>query len=66
MNVKLADFGAARDINSEYSLLTDGAGTMMYMAPESKLGNHVPFKSDMFSLGLILHKMMTKKLPDYF
>ena len=64
--VKLADFGAARDINSEFTLLTEGAGTLLYMAPESKNNNHVPYKSDMFSLGLILHKMMKKQLPDNY
>ena len=64
--VKLADFGAARDINSEYSVFTNGVGTTMYVSPESRLGKHLPFISDMFSLGAILHKMMTKIVPDYF
>ncbi len=33
------------------------------MAPEVKMNQRVPFKSDMYSLGLILHFMMAKSLP---
>ncbi len=33
--VKLADFGLARSINSEFTKLTDGPGTFKYMAPEA-------------------------------
>lgn len=57
--VKLAEFGCARKINSD-SLLTRGVGDWIYKAPESKIDDHVPFKSDMYSLGLTLHKMVTK------
>lgn len=39
---------------------------MKYIAPESRFGSHVPYKSDMYSLGIILHLMITKHFPDFF
>ncbi len=62
-NVKLADFGLARNISSEYTKMTVGLGTIDYWAPEVIERDPRPFKSDMYSLGLILHFMMTKTLP---
>lgn len=37
--------------------------TEKYAAPEVVLNNPVPFKSDIFSLGVILFNLMTKILP---
>lgn len=45
--------------------MTKGVGTIDYMAPEVFRRKPVPFKGDMYSLGLILHFMLTKDLPDY-
>ena len=62
---KLADFGLARTIGSEFTKMTEGPGTFKYMAPEAKKDKPVPFKSDMYSLGILLHIMLTKTLPTY-
>lgn len=35
------------------------------MAPEVLMGSRVIYKSDIFSLGMILHFMLTKTLPDF-
>ncbi len=40
-------------------------GTDDYSAPEVLLRDPAPFKSDIYSLGLILHFMMAKDLPNY-
>ena len=40
-------------------------GTLKYMAPEAKLGIPVPFKSEIYQLGMILHFMLAKTLPHY-
>lgn len=63
---KLADFGLARNIDNELSRVTNNVGTFKFMAPEAQRGRHVPFKSDMYSLGLVLHFMLTKSFPDYY
>lgn len=46
-------------------MTTNLQGTLSYMAPEAKMGSHVPYKSDMYSLGVILHFMLTKEFPHY-
>lgn len=62
---KLADLGLARQIESSKAYLSKGVGTMDYWAPEIWKKKPVQFKSDMYSLGLILHFMMTKTMPDF-
>ncbi len=62
---KIADFGLARHIQNIDTQLTADVGTFKYMAPEAKLSKPTPFKSDIYSLGLILHFMLTKTLPLY-
>ncbi len=63
--LKLADFGLARSISSEMTKMTIGVGTEAFLAPEAQSDRltPVPFKSEMYSLGLILHFMLTKSLP---
>jgi serine/threonine-protein kinase len=39
-------------------------GTPAYMAPEQLAGSEVSVRSDIYSLGLILHEMFTGKRPD--
>src|SRR5258708_2909745 len=39
-------------------------GTPAYMAPEQRAGREVSVRSDIYSLGLILHEMFTGKHPD--
>ncbi len=56
---KLADFGLAKYIKSEQSHITSGVGTQNYIAPEALDGKHAHFKSDIFSLGIILYQMLT-------
>ncbi len=62
--VKLADFGLARYINSENTLLTCEKGTLAFMAPEARNMNPRPFISDMYSLGVVLHFMIARSNPE--
>ncbi len=63
-DVKLMDFGIARDeIQSELTQTGTGLGTPAYMSPEQILGDAVDFRSDLFSLGIVLYQMVTGQKP---
>jgi serine/threonine-protein kinase len=62
--VKLMDFGIARD--QAFGDLTEtgtGLGTPSYMSPEQILGDKLDFRSDMFSLGVVLYQMLCGRKP---
>lgn len=60
--LRLTDFGVAR-IASRVPAVT-GSGTLGYLAPEHALGRP-SFRSDVFSLGLILYEMLSGYLPEW-
>jgi eukaryotic-like serine/threonine-protein kinase len=62
--VKLMDFGIARD-DSQRDLTETGTGlgTPSYMSPEQILGDKLDFRSDIFSLGIVLYQMLTGHKP---
>lgn len=60
--VRLADFGIARV--ALRTLRGSGAGTVGYCAPEQAVGKP-SFRSDVFSLGLVVYRMLTGELPEW-
>ncbi len=63
---KIADFGIAKILDSEETNITKTGmlvGTPYYMSPEQILGKTLDGRSDIFSLGSILYKMLTLKNP---
>lgn len=60
--LKLADFGFAK-INLR-TLKASGSGTIDYIAPEQAMGRP-KFQSDVFSLGLVLYRLFSGKLPEW-
>jgi hypothetical protein len=63
-DVKIADFGIAR-IMSSARITQSGvtSGTPVYMAPEQGLGSLGDFRSDIYSMGVILFEMLTGRAP---
>ena len=72
--VKVLDFGLAKDVGAEASqdaTLTSAGktqvgvvlGTPAYMSPEQVSGRPLDHRSDIFSLGVLLHEMATGTRP---
>ena len=64
--LKVLDFGIAHIGISEHSLTRTDAviGSLNYMSPEQRSsGKAVDARSDLFSLGVILYRMLTGELP---
>jgi serine/threonine protein kinase len=62
--VKLLDFGLARGSDSA-QITGEGVivGTPAYMSPEQARADTVDARSDLFSLGVVLYRVLTGKLP---
>ncbi len=57
---KIVDFGIARLVSSESITQTGGiSGTAAYMSPEQAAGRAVDRRTDLWSLGVVLHEMVT-------
>jgi len=60
--LKLTDFGIAKI--AQKSMQSSGTGTVGYMAPEQAMGKP-SFRSDVFSLGLIIYRMISGLWHEY-
>jgi alpha-tubulin suppressor-like RCC1 family protein len=62
---RLADFGIARawDHDSALTLPGTAIGTPSYMSPEQVDGEELDGRSDLYSLGLVGHEMLTGQKP---
>lgn len=64
--VKVADFGLCRDLDSEHVNLTQSGitmGTPTYMSPEQAQGFQLDHRSDLYSLGVTFYHMLTGVTP---
>lgn len=61
--IKLADFGFAKETNSEEVFMKTYCGTPITMAPEILKGKPYDKKCDVWSLGVILFQLIFGKLP---
>ncbi|HLE21286.1 MAG TPA: protein kinase [Vicinamibacteria bacterium] len=61
--VKIMDFGVARWMQSSQTQTGAVLGTADYMSPEQIRGQKVDGRSDIFSVGIILYRLLTNKKP---
>jgi serine/threonine-protein kinase len=64
--VKIADFGLARNLNAEVQSLTETGttmGTPLYMSPEQVQSRSIDKRTDIYSLGMTFHHLLTGKPP---
>ncbi|GAA0124228.1 Stk1 family PASTA domain-containing Ser/Thr kinase [Clostridium sp. CTA-19] len=62
--VKVTDFGIAKASNSDtITHTTKVIGSAHYFSPEQAKGKVVDFRTDIYSLGIVLYEMATGKLP---
>jgi eukaryotic-like serine/threonine-protein kinase len=60
---KLLDFGIAKDGESSQTDPSIAMGTAAYMSPERFRGGVVDARSDVWSLGVVLHELLTGRRP---
>ncbi len=63
--VKIADFGLAKDLESDVSVTQSGQilGTPAYMSPEQGEAETVDFRTDIYSLGVTFFEILTGAQP---
>jgi NIMA (never in mitosis gene a)-related kinase len=61
--VKLGDFGIAKCLECTWQKAMTVVGTPYYLSPEIVQNKPYSFKSDVWSLGILLYEMMALKMP---
>jgi eukaryotic-like serine/threonine-protein kinase len=61
-DVKISDFGAALTGSGEMTHVSD-IGSPAYMSPQQIKGHPLDHRTDIFSLGVVLYKLLTGQLP---
>jgi len=66
-SVKISDFGLSRGLQSDapkvQACMTSGAGTYHWMAPEVLDGHSYDEKVDVYSYGICLYELVTRRIP---
>ncbi len=63
-DVKVTNFGIAKSATSStITNTTTIMGSAHYLSPEQAKGTFIDFRTDLYSLGIVLYEMVTAKLP---
>lgn len=62
--VKVTDFGIARlDSTQDTKIIREAIGSVHYMSPEQAKGGIIDYRTDIYSLGIVLYEMLTGRVP---
>lgn len=62
--VKVTDFGIAKSMDSSTLAHTNTImGSAHYFSPEQAKGSYIDFRTDIYSLGVVIYEMATGKVP---
>jgi serine/threonine protein kinase len=61
-DIKISDFGSAA-LQSDQSTQVSGVGSPAYMSPEQVKEHKLTHQTDIYSLGVVMYKLLTGKLP---
>ena len=62
-SVKVADFGIAHISSAQNTLTREALGSVHYISPEQAKGGKVDYRSDLYSLGVVMYEMLTGRPP---
>jgi serine/threonine protein kinase len=61
--VKLTDFGIAKIVADDLTKTMSILGTSHYVSPEQAQGKVLDYRSDIYSLGIVMYEMLTGDVP---
>ena len=63
VSVKITDFGLSRESTKHNQMMTSHTGTYHWMAPEVINAEPYTTKADVYSYGIVLYEIITRKTP---
>lgn len=61
---KVTDFGIARfAAKEETQVVKEAIGSVHYISPEQARGSTIDYRTDLYSLGVVMYEMLTGRLP---